>query len=185
MHIVEESNSLEDIIDSFDERIHDYLIKISAVGLSPNESNRLSRNLDVTKDLERIGDHLNNIMNLFEERYEDHAQLSEEGATDLTTLYETLKHMMEKTFLCYDTHDKLMAREVLKIEDEVDALEETFRYKYIDRLKSQTVPFIVTANYADILSNMERIGDHLNNIATTVIEPLRIPSHSIAKGQIK
>lgn len=183
---VEESETLELMIDNFDEKLHDYLIKIARKGLELKDSNRLSRNLDIIKDLERIGDHLNNIVLLFENRYELNQALSEEGFEDLTNLYNKLTEMMEKTFESYYNNNAILAKDVLKIEEEIDSLEELYRYKYIERLKDGSISFTSNVNYVDILSNLERIGDHLHNIAGVIIEPMHIPKNVIiAKNPVK
>jgi len=156
--------------------------------LDSNDSKKLSRDLDTIKDFERIGDHLTNIVEFFQERYSESQLLSAEGANDLNELYNVLEQMLKDTLESFANIDPIVARRVVENEDVVDELEERFRYRYIERLKNGEVTFIVAANYPDILSNLERIGDHLMNIASSVIEPLYVPqsvlvpkSHEIDK----
>lgn len=169
---------LENIIDSYDRRLHDYLIKIARAGLSIMDSKKLSRDLDTIKDFERIGDHLNNIAGFFQDRYNSKEDLSEDGANDLLEIYEVLDRMMINTLKAFENQDVKLARTVIQDEDYVDELERSLRYRYIERLKAQEVGFAPT--YPDILANLERIGDHLKNIASSVIEPLYVPQ-SMAK----
>ncbi|MBU1094705.1 MAG: Na/Pi cotransporter family protein [Firmicutes bacterium] len=173
--MVEEAYTLEMMIDTYDQKIHDYLIKIAQAGLDANDSKKLSRDLDTIKDFERIGDHLTNIVQFFHERYGESQLLSGEGSNDLNALYDVLEQMLNDTLESFANIDPIVARRVVENEDVVDELEERFRYRYIERLKNGEVTFIVAANYPDILSNLERIGDHLMNIASSVIEPLYIP----------
>ena len=172
---VEEANTYEMMIDTYDQKLHDYLIKISQAGLDMNDSKKLSRDLDTIKDFERIGDHLTNLVEFFRERYSESQLLSADGTTDLNELYDVLSQMLNDTLESFANEDPVVARRVVENEDVVDELEERFRYRYIERLKNGQITFIVAANYPDILANLERIGDHLMNIASSVIEPLYVP----------
>jgi len=172
---VEEANTYEMMIDTYDQKLHDYLIKISQAGLDANDSKKLSRDLDTIKDFERIGDHLTNLVEFFRERYSESQLLSADGTSDLNELYDVLSQMLDDTLESFANEDPVVARRVVENEDVVDELEERFRYRYIERLKNGEITFIVAANYPDILANLERIGDHLMNIASSVIEPLYVP----------
>ncbi len=177
--LVEEGYTHEMITDTYDQKLHDYLIKISMAGLEKSDSAKLSRDLDTIKDFERIGDHLTNVLEFFAERYSESQQLSEEGTRDLTQMYAVLGQMLKDTLESFKNQDIELAKQVVKTEDFVDELEEKFRYRYIERLKNQQVTFIKAANYADILANLERIGDHLMNIVSSVIEPMYVPQSII------
>lgn len=173
--LVEEAYTHEMMIDTYDQKLHDYLIKISQIGLENQDSRRLSRDLDTIRDFERIGDHLTNIIEFFVERYDEKHELSEEGRADLTELYAVLTEMMDTTLNAFASQDLELARKVIEMEDLVDELEEKFRYRYIERLKNGQVTFMISNNFADILANLERIGDHLMNIVSSVIEPMYVP----------
>ncbi len=173
--LVDEAQTLEMIIDTYDEKLHDYLIKIAQGGLGADNSKKLSRNLDTIRDFERIGDHLTNIMEFFEERYLESQFLSEESARDLNELYDVLGNMLDETLEAFTDNNIELAHKAIEREEVVDEIEELARYRYIEQLKQGDVTFVLAANYADILSNLERIGDHLMNVAGSVVEPLYIP----------
>ena len=173
--LIEESNQFEMMIDTYDIKLHDYLIKISRAGLDLDGSKKLSRDLDTIKDFERIGDHLMNIMEFFDMRYKEGLALSEEGTADLHEMYDALTIMIDDTLNAFLNQDVELAHKVVIEEDKIDEIEEKARYKYIERLKQGQITFVMAANYPDILANLERIGDHLMNIAGSVIEPLYVP----------
>jgi len=177
--LVHEAYVYEDMLDTYDIKLHDYLIKIAQAGLEPDDSKKLSRDLDTIKDFERIGDHLTNIVDFFKERYSESQELSEEGKFDLTEIYELLGMMIDDMLEAFMNNDIEIAKRVLVNEDLIDDLEERARYKYIERLKNMQVSFVRAANYQDILANLERIGDHLENIAGSIIEPLYVPQSLI------
>lgn len=177
--LIEEGYTMEMITDTYDMKLHDYLIKISMAGLSKADSAKLSRDLDTIKDFERIGDHLTNVLEFFKERYAENQILSEEGNSELIELYNVLGQMLDDTLESFKNQDAELAKKVVKTEDLVDELEELFRYRYIERLKNSEVKFVRAANYPDILANLERIGDHLMNIVSSVIEPMYVPQSVI------
>jgi phosphate:Na+ symporter len=177
--LVQEGYTHEMILDTYDQKLHDYLIKIAGAGISDHDSKKLSRDLDTIKDFERIGDHLTNIIDFFKERYLESQLLTPEGTSDLQEIYSVLDRMIKNTLEAFNHQDIELAKKVVLDEDLIDELEEKFRYRYIERLKNKEVTFVKAANYPDILSNLERIGDHLMNVASSVIEPLYVPQSVI------
>ncbi|UKI51242.1 MAG: hypothetical protein L6U99_08705 [Clostridium sp.] len=137
--------------------------------LDKDTSNKLSKYLDTIKDLERIGDHCTNIVDFFNERYDDKQTLSTEGAEDLKTMYDALDDMVHSSILSLASWNKDMALGVSPNEEKVDKMEEVFRKKHILRINNGICSVSSTDYYVDILSNLERIGDHSNNIASNVI----------------
>lgn len=174
-NLVQEGYVHENILDTYNTKLHDYLIKISQAGLDEVNSAKLSRDLDTIKDFERIGDHLTNILDFFVERYEEDQQVSEEGRKELDHLFKVIHQMLDDTLYSFENQDVSKAKEVIKNEDLVDELEETYRFKHIERLKQGEVKYSNAENFVDILANLERIADHLMNIASSVIEPLYVP----------
>lgn len=175
--LYEEAIELENILDDYDKKLHDYLIKIVHSGsLDERDSGRLSKDLDTIRNLERIGDHLMNIFEFFQKRYEEDITLSEGGIEDLKHFYLAISEMLEKTLYAFHFGDKNSAQKAMEFEDLIDDLEEKFRYNFLKRLKTGEFIYNSNSNYPDILSNLERIGDHLTNIAESVLNPMRLPS---------
>ena len=156
-------------LDLLYKEIHEYLIKITVEGVEREESNILSKYLDTIKDLERIGDHLTNITEFFNARYLENLYLSQEGKKDLMTMFDSLKIMINKSFISINNWDKLSANIVIDTEQKVDEMEQVFRKKHILRINQGKCNVSELDYYVDILSNLERIGDHADNIANNVI----------------
>ncbi len=173
--LVREGYEHEELIDQYDIRLHDYLIKIAQSGLEANDSKKLSRDLDTIKDFERVGDHLTNILDFFQDRYKEGQSLSDEGKEELENLFNVIEEMINDTLFSFEKNDPEIAYRVVHNEDVVDKYEEIYRYRHIERLKAGQVTFSLAENFVDILSNIERMADHLLNIAQSVIEPLYIP----------
>ncbi len=156
-------------INGLDTRIHDYLIKLTQSDLRSNQTDIVSKYLDTIKDLERVGDHCTNIVDFFNQRYEAHLFLSEEGTQDLKKMFDTLERMVVNSIDAISTWDKDKARTVCADEETVDDMEEHYRKRHILRLNKGVCSVSNLDYYVDILSNLERVGDHTNNIAENVI----------------
>lgn len=165
----------EHTLDDYDKRLHDYMIDLVRKNeLSFKDSNRLSRDLDTIRDFERIGDHLTNLVGFFRNRYEENQVLSEGGIEDLRHYYKVLEEMFDMTMASFVYNDVKKAKLAIEYETVTDKLEEKFRLNYVERLKNGELNFTSKTNYVEILSNMERIGDHLKNIAENIINPSRV-----------
>ncbi len=165
----------EHTLDDYDKRLHDYMINLVRKNeLSFKDSNRLSRDLDTIRDFERIGDHLTNLVGFFKNRYEENQVLSEGGIEDLRQYYKVLEEMFDMTMASFVYNDVEKAKLAIEYETVTDKLEEKFRLNYVERLKNGELNFTSKTNYVEILSNMERIGDHLKNIAENIINPSRV-----------
>lgn len=170
---------LEETIDELDRRIHDYLIRITLGDISQTHTQLLSAYLDVIKDLERIGDHCTNLFEFFLERYATDKELSEDGKQDLNQLFDTVIEMLQKTFEAFNTWDKEKALLVDKIEERVDKLEAFFHQRHVHRIDSGACSYLNTDHYVEILSNLERLGDHLDNIAEGIATSYHLPIEEV------
>ncbi|MFA5036534.1 MAG: PhoU domain-containing protein, partial [Candidatus Izemoplasmatales bacterium] len=129
----------------------------------------LAKDIDTISDLERIGDHLDNLLDFFEERHEQKMELHPEAKAELTELYDTLRKTLYESMTAYQDQNKLIATEVNVREEVIDRLVKRNRKNHIGRINDQTCSETEAGYYVDILSNMERIGDHCNNIVLNVL----------------
>ncbi len=163
-----EKDKVENDIDAYNRIIHEYLMRISQEDLNDSQTAFLSKYLDTIRDLERIGDHCLNILEYFNERYLDKQQLSNEGKTDLDGMFKMLNIMLDKAYDAFLNWDRTNLNEIFMLEDKIDDIELVNRRKHIIRLNEGICSIQHVDNYIAILSNLERIGDHINNIAENV-----------------
>lgn len=159
----------EELIDTIDDKIHNYLVKIGASDLDEPQIQELAKDIDTITDLERIGDHLNNLLDFFEERYENKMELHPVAKEELTELFDILRKSLNQCTDAYLNQNKSLAAEVADREIIVDALVKRDRKNHINRINDQSCSETEAGFYVDILSNLERIGDHCNNIAGNVL----------------
>ena len=166
---ISEGAELEKTINCLDKRIHDYLIKLTLSHIDNNTSTILSKYLDQIKDIERIGDHCTNILEFFDDRYEKELHLTEDGVQDLEQMFDTLIQMTDGTVKAIISWDQNEASKAILFEDQIDRLEEVLHERHIHRVNSGVCSFQNTEHYVEILSNIERMGDHLTNILDGII----------------
>ena len=167
--ILESGLASEEMLDTIDKKTHDYLVKIAQVGLDQTSSQLQAEYVDTIRDFERIGDHCTNLLQFFEIRYEDKVVFSPEAEKELKKLYSVVTETLNYALEAFDKQDKAIAEKVLAREDIIDKLVIKNRKRHIMRINSNDSTETQDELYIDILSNIERIGDHCNNIAINII----------------
>jgi len=168
--LFDDGMQIEEILDTIDKKTHDYLVKIAQAGLDFKSSQLQAEYVDTIRDFERIGDHCTNLLQFFEMRYDDKVELSEEASKELRKLYEVVLETMAYAIEAFESDSKVIARKVLEREDIIDKLVIKNRKRHIMRITGSNSIETQDQLYVDILSNIERIGDHCNNIAINVIQ---------------
>ncbi len=162
--VLEEALQLENIINSLDHKIHDHLIKITSK-IDEGHSKVLSKYLDTIRDLERIGDHCENILQICEHVHDNKGYLTIDAWDDLNLMFNTVTSMLSSCLIIIDKSDKNLASKVIEIEDSVDRLEKKARKRHTIRVNEGICTSEMGIFFVEILSNLERIGDHCENIS--------------------
>ena len=160
---------IEDAINNLDRKITDYLIEISAVNISPIESERHVTLMDMVRDIERIGDHFENIIELIDYRDVNKVNLSDDAMDDLSEMFTLTIETVQKALESLNTNDVELARTVAEQEDLIDKMERRFRKNHIMRLNEGSCSAQAGMIFVDIVSNLERVGDHAVNIAEAIL----------------
>lgn len=160
---------LEDAINNLDHKITDYLVLISAESLSTADSTRHTMLMETVRDIERIGDHFENIIELIDYQENNKVKLTEDAMEDLKEMFELAIATVQKSLEALDTNSHELAREVAVQEDLIDKMERKFRKKHILRVNEGACSAQAGIVFVDVVSNLERIGDHSVNIAEAVL----------------
>jgi phosphate:Na+ symporter len=160
---------IEDAINNLDKKITEYLVDISATSLSGPESEKHSILMDTVRDIERIGDHFENIIELVEYQLSNKVKITSDAMDDLEGMFKLTIETVQKSVTALDTNDHDLAREVAEKEDLIDKMERKLRKKHILRLNEGQCSGQAGIVFVDIISNLERIGDHAVNIAEAVL----------------
>lgn len=160
---------IEGAINNLDRHITDYLVKIPNKTLSSLESTKHTALMDAVRDIERIGDHFENIIELVDYQISNKVIITEKAEEDLDYMFKLTISTVEQTVKALDQMDKEIALEVIKKEDEIDELERVNRKRHIIRMNEGLCDGSAGIVFVDIISNLERIGDHAVNIAEEVM----------------
>jgi len=162
----------EGVVNTLEKEITKYLVLISQQSLSPIQSKRLTDLMNIVNDIERVGDHAENLAELAEEKINEKLPFSEKALDELKSMFSKVQFSLNKTILALKNRDIELAREVALKEDEIDNIEKGLRNNHINRLNQGICYPESGVIFLDIISNLERVGDHANNISLMVIDEL-------------
>jgi phosphate:Na+ symporter len=161
---------MEELVDGLEKEINVYLSELSQHSMSSEQSKQVAAFMSAANDLERIGDHAENIMQLSEVKTEERLPFSTTALEEITSMYDKVVYMLDRAIKAFEHDDRELARIVVSEDDVVDNEEKKLRKKHIDRINTKKCYPSAGVIYLDLLSNLERVADHANNIAYLVIE---------------
>lgn len=157
-------------VDVYEKCLTSYLIKVDNLSLSDRQHLLVHNLFHAVIDIERISDHAENLADLAAYKIEHEIVFSDSGTKELEHIWHKVLACFEQAIAARENRSAKTIKAVFALEDEVDELEEELRDKHIDRLsKGQCLPSNGVV-FLDILSNLERMSDHANNIADCVKE---------------
>lgn len=160
----------EKLINTLSEAITSYLVKLSKYQLSDKEDNIVAATFHTIIDIERIGDHVENIADLTLQKVHNRITYTDEALEELNDIYNNTINALQIAIEAYEKSDVNKANEIYLIEEKIDVSQRRFRENHIRRLNNGICNPYYGAIFIDLLSNFERIGDHSTNIADMVIE---------------
>jgi len=161
---------MEELVDGLEKEINVYLADLSQHSLTHEQSKMVGSLMSAANDLERIGDHAENIMELSELKTEERLPFSAIALAEMNGFYNKIELMLERAIKAFENEDKEIARQIVAEDDEVDEEEKKLRKRHIDRINTKKCYPSAGVIYLDLLSNLERVADHANNIAYLVLE---------------
>lgn len=162
--------SNERIINLLEHDITRYLVKLSNSDLGDEQRAELAAYFHVVNDIERIGDHAENIADLASERITKGLTFSPEALSEIKGMFDYTVSAVEMSIDCFKNYNKEKAAGIRGIEDRIDSLEKELRASHIKRLNTGVCNAVVGTIFLDLISNLERIGDHSVNIAEMIYE---------------
>ena len=171
--LYEEILKEEDKNDRYEDKIGTYLVDLSSKNtLSESESKEVSKMLKIMGDLERIADHAINIGQASRELRDKNLSLSEDAIKEMDNMLSAVKECVDLSLLAFEKDDLAIALKVPPLEEVIDELKAELRANHIDRVKKRQCSIEAGFIWSDLLTNLERVGDHCNNIATEIIDDL-------------
>jgi len=166
---------IEFAIDAFNIKLTEFFHRLDSVYLTEANMNDYAEILKTFRDIERISDHCENIANYFSEFFATNEEIHNEAKQDITDMLELTKKMIHIAINEYRTGIGLDLNELNNLENELDSLNKEARNRHVMRLatKQDQGNKFITVIFVDIISNIERIGDHCINISENVSEAKR------------
>ena len=160
----------EDKVDKYEDRLGSYLVKLSSLDLTNNDSALTTKLLHIISDFERISDHAANIVQSAEEIKEKKLEFSGAAKSELSVMINAVEEIID---LAYDSfvHQNLdSAKLVEPLEEVIDELRDDIKSRHIGRLQKGDCTIELGFILSDLLTNLERIADHCSNIAGCMLE---------------
>ncbi len=156
-------------INYLEREITGYMVSLSNTPLSEHQSEIITSLYHVVNDIERIGDHAENLGELARIKLDSKLSFSEKAISDVEYMFETVKYSVDNSIAALENSDVQAARNAMDVEEKIDTMEKQLKNDHIARLNKFECTPAGGSVYLELLSNLERVGDHSNNIAQMVI----------------
>jgi phosphate:Na+ symporter len=160
----------ESQIDLYEDKLGAYLVKVGARQLSARDSQEVSKLLHIIGDFERISDHALNLMEVADEIHAKRIQFSPAAQYEIQVMRTAVSDCLKMTVTAFNNNDLALAEQVEPLEEVVDDLRSSIKAAHIDRLKTGFCTIELGFVLSDLLTNLERVGDHCSNIAASMVE---------------
>lgn len=165
---IEEVYEVEKNINFLNHAITDYLVKINQTTLPIEDLNSLGALFHVVNDIERIGDHAENVADAARQRKEEGVSISKEAQKELGDMLEMVNKIIRYAVEMFARSDESHMQEIVTLEDQVDEKERELQKKHVERLTKGECSPEAGMIFSDIVSGLERVADHATNIAFAI-----------------
>lgn len=155
----------EERIDELQKDITNYLVELTERNLTEPQAGIVPLLMHCTNDAEKIADHTENIIALTKRLNESNNKISSGGIDDLNKIWKLLKKQAVHVIAALDSTDKKEVNMAMKNDMKVDKLADSIENNHVNRLKNRKCKVDVGIIFLEMVSEIEKIGDHLGNIA--------------------
>ena len=167
--VAEKGHKTEEAINTIDEKLTRYLISLSSEALSQKESEVLTNILDSSRDLERIGDHAEALINLNDYLQRKNVQFSNSALEELENIYRQTSEFVKDALESVENNDLEQAQSLIERHEAINKMERVLRKTHIKRLNNGECSTQAGVNFIDIISHYTRVSDHAMNLAEKVL----------------
>ena len=167
--VAEKGHKTEEAINTIDEKLTRYLISLSSEALSQKESEVLTNILDSSRDLERIGDHAEALINLNDYLQRKNVQFSNSALEELEEIYRQTSDFVKDALESVENNDLEQAQSLIERHEAINKMERVLRKTHIKRLNNGECSTQAGVNFIDIISHYTRVSDHAMNLAEKVL----------------
>jgi len=158
----------EEVINFLNRNITAFLTKLIAKDVTDKDEIALGSYYHVVSDIERIGDYCENIMEYAYKLKEEDSKFSSEAVAELNDIHKNLIALYERAIKTFETTSDELIAEIDEIEEKIDNASVDLEAKHIDRVKRGVCTAQLGSVYLQTVSNLERVGDHITNVAFSI-----------------
>ncbi len=160
--------SNEQLLNFLNKNITRYLTALMGEEMPEKEEKKVGSFYHVVSDIERVGDYCINIIEYAEKLRGEDTDLSDGAKAELTAMKERVIELFDVSIAAFEKRDQNLLPEIDTIEQSIDEMNFSLEEKHIDRLKTGACSAQVGSVYLQTISNLERVGDHICNVAFSI-----------------
>ncbi|MDD5901006.1 MAG: Na/Pi cotransporter family protein [Lachnospiraceae bacterium] len=173
--VIEEIYETEKAVNFLNEEITNYLVKANQLSLPVEDRKLLGGLFHVVNDIERIGDHAENMADAATQLREDNLSISSFAEAQIRDMFEKTKTLLRYSLEAFEKKHEEHLRDILELEEEIDEEERALQESHVERLTKGECDAETGMIFTDVVSNIERVADHATNIAFSIITDVQKP----------
>lgn len=167
---IEEVYEVEKNINFLNHAITDYLVRINQTTLPIEDLKSIGALFHVVNDIERIGDHAENVADAARQRQETGVAFSKDAQKELGEMLDMVNKLIQYSIDMFVKGDESHMREIVQLEDAVDEKEKSLQKLHVQRLTRGECTPEAGMIFSDVVSGLERVADHATNIAFAIVD---------------
>ncbi|MBE5956926.1 MAG: Na/Pi cotransporter family protein [Lachnospiraceae bacterium] len=171
---IEQVYETERYIDFLNRSISEYLVKINQNTLPVGDAKMISAYFNVLNDIERIGDHAENIVEIIPDFAGNDLEFPIKSAIELKEMMNVANRLLKESINMFVTGNMAHMDEIKALEEEIDQTERNLQTAHIRRLERGDCSPEAGIFFTDVVSDIERVCDHGMNIAFALVEARQI-----------
>ena len=124
----------------------------------------------VVNDIERIGDHAENLADAAKMRMEENVTFSKEAQHEMGEMLERVLTILRYSIDMFSHNNREHMEEILDLEEHIDEMERQYQQSHVDRLTKNECTPEAGMIFSDVISGLERVADHATNIAFSILD---------------
>ena len=156
--------------DKYEEMLETYLVKVSALQLSDEDSKNVFILHHAIEDLEKISDYCEDILKIKKNINKKNIIFSEKAKYDLSVMLAAVTKIINLTVEAFKMNDITKAREIEPLEEVIDKLKKELKNRHLKRIEDGSCSVDQGFVFLDVINALERIADHCASLAVSMIE---------------